>query len=45
MAEDSAHTGSVIFVRYCDDFVIGFQYEEDARRLWADLSTRLASSA
>jgi retron-type reverse transcriptase len=34
--------GSVIFVRYCDDFVIGFQYEEDARRLWADLSTRLS---
>ena len=33
--------GSVIFVRYCDDFVIGFQYEEDARQLWADLSTRL----
>ncbi len=32
----------VIFVRYCDDFVIGFQYEEDARRLWADLSTRLS---
>jgi len=25
--------GSVIFVRYCDDFVIGFQYEEDARPL------------
>lgn len=22
--------GHVIFVRYCDDFVIGFQYEEDA---------------
>ena len=34
--------GSVIFVRYCDDFVIGCQYEEDARRLWADLSTRLS---
>jgi RNA-directed DNA polymerase len=34
--------GSVIFVRYCDDFVIGFQYEEDARQLWADLSTRLS---
>jgi RNA-directed DNA polymerase len=34
--------GRVIFVRYCDDFVIGFQYEEDARRLWADLSTRLS---
>jgi RNA-directed DNA polymerase len=38
----SQSRGSVIFVRYCDDFVIGFQYEDDARRLWTELSTRLS---
>jgi len=34
--------GRVIIVRYCDDFVLGFQYEADARRMLADLKERLA---
>jgi hypothetical protein len=29
-------------VRYCDDFVLGFQYEADARRMLVDLKERLA---
>jgi len=33
-------TGAVIVVRYCDDFVVGFQNEGDARRMWADLQER-----
>jgi RNA-directed DNA polymerase len=34
--------GRMIIVRYCDDFVMGFQYEVDARRMLADLKERLA---
>ena len=34
--------GSVIIVRYADDFVMGFQYETDARRMSEDLKGRLA---
>ena len=34
--------GRVIIVRYCDDFVMGFQYEGDARRMLADLGERMA---
>jgi len=34
--------GRMIIVRYCDDFVMGFQYEADARRMLADLKERLA---
>jgi group II intron reverse transcriptase/maturase len=34
--------GIVIIVRYCDDFVMGFQYEADARRMLVDLKERLA---
>ncbi len=34
--------GRVIVVRYCDDFVMAFQYESDARRLLVDLKERLA---
>jgi hypothetical protein len=34
--------GQVIVVRYCDDFVIGFQYEEDGRRMRSCLKERLA---
>jgi RNA-directed DNA polymerase len=33
--------GDVIIVRYADDFVVGFQYESDARRFWADLHVRM----
>jgi RNA-directed DNA polymerase len=34
--------GEVIIVRYCDDFVIGCQYREEAERLLKDLQERLA---
>jgi RNA-directed DNA polymerase len=33
--------GRVVIVRYADDFVMGFQYEDDARRMLADLKERL----
>jgi len=37
----SKHTdGDVIIVRYCDDFVVGFQYRRDAERFLADLRER-----
>jgi hypothetical protein len=34
--------GRVIIVRYCDDFVMGFQHEADAQRMLAELKERLA---
>lgn len=34
--------GRVIIVRYCDDFVMGFQYEAEARKMLADLKERLS---
>ena len=34
--------GDVIFVRYADDFVMGFQHREDAERFRQDLRERLA---
>ncbi len=33
--------GEVIIVRYADDFVIGFQYREDAERLQKELEERM----
>ena len=33
--------GEVIVVRYADDFILGFQYEDDARRLHEELKERL----
>ena len=33
--------GEIIMVRYADDFVIGFQYREDAQRMQAELRERL----
>jgi group II intron reverse transcriptase/maturase len=33
--------GRIIIVRYADDFVMGFQYEADARQMLADLRERL----
>jgi hypothetical protein len=33
--------GEVYFVRYADDFVAGFEFEEDARRMREDLDERL----
>jgi RNA-directed DNA polymerase len=32
--------GDVIMVRFCDDFVVGFQYQEDAKRFYKDLVER-----
>jgi RNA-directed DNA polymerase len=34
-------TGNVIFVRYADDIVAGFEHEADARRFWNAMRTRL----
>ena len=34
--------GDVIIVRFADDFIVGFQYEEDARRFLTELHQRLA---
>jgi group II intron reverse transcriptase/maturase len=34
--------GEVYLVRYADDFVMGFQYEQDARAMHAALAARLA---
>jgi RNA-directed DNA polymerase len=35
--------GDVIVVRFADDFIVGFQYEWEARRLWNELRERLAA--
>jgi RNA-directed DNA polymerase len=37
--------GEVILVRYADDFVVGFQYRDDAERFRAALDGRLAAFA
>jgi RNA-directed DNA polymerase len=37
--------GEVIIVRFADDFVAGFEYQDDARRLLADLRERFAKFA
>jgi RNA-directed DNA polymerase len=34
--------GDVIIVRFADDFIVGFEYEEDARRFLVELRERLA---
>jgi len=34
--------GEVYIIRYCDDFVVGFQYRSDAKRLQSELQQRLA---
>ena len=34
--------GDVIIVRYCDDFIVGFQHERTAKQFLADLRQRLA---
>jgi len=31
-----------VIVRFCDDFVVGFEHRDDAERFWADLRDRLA---
>jgi group II intron reverse transcriptase/maturase len=37
--------GDVIVVRWADDFVMGFQYQQDAQRCWAELRERLGRFA
>jgi hypothetical protein len=34
--------GDVIAVRFADDFIVGFEYEQDAQRFWVDLRERFA---
>jgi group II intron reverse transcriptase/maturase len=34
--------GDVIVVRFADDFIVGFEYEQDAQRFWVDLRERFA---
>jgi len=34
--------GDVVIVGWADDFVVGFEYRDDAERFWADLRDRLA---
>ena len=38
-------TGDMIFVRYADDFIVGFQYESDARRFLDEMRERLQEFA
>jgi len=33
--------GDVIIVRFADDFIVGFQYETEARQFWAELVERV----
>jgi group II intron reverse transcriptase/maturase len=40
-----ALTGDMIIVRYADDFIIGFQYESDARRFLDQMRKRLGEFA
>ena len=35
--------GDVIIVRYADDYIVGFQHDDDAQRFLADLRERLAA--
>jgi group II intron reverse transcriptase/maturase len=38
-------TGDMIFVRYADDFIVGFQHEADARRFLDEMRKRLQEFA
>src|SRR5262249_21849583 len=38
-------TGDMIIVRYADDFIVGFQYESDARRFLDEMRERLSGFA
>jgi RNA-directed DNA polymerase len=37
--------GNVMIVRFADDFIVGFEYQEDAQRFLAELRERLAKFA
>ena len=32
--------GDIIIVRYCDDFIVGFQHQDEAERFWVELRER-----
>jgi RNA-directed DNA polymerase len=36
--------GDVIIVRFADDFIVGFEYQEDAERSWASYAAGSRSS-
>jgi Reverse transcriptase (RNA-dependent DNA polymerase) len=38
-------TGDMIFVRYADDFIVGFQHKSDARRFLDEMRERLGKFA
>jgi RNA-directed DNA polymerase len=38
-------TGDMVFVRYADDFIVGFQHESDARRFLDEMRERLRKFA
>jgi RNA-directed DNA polymerase len=38
-------TGDMIIVRFADDIVVGFEHEDDARRFWDAMRTRLQEFA
>ena len=38
-------TGDIIYVRYADDFIVGFQHESDARRFLDEMRERLGKFA
>src|SRR5262245_57013924 len=38
-------TGDMIFVRYADDIVVGFEHEADARRFWDEMRERFEKFA
>ncbi|WP_376701257.1 reverse transcriptase domain-containing protein [Bradyrhizobium australiense] len=38
-------TGNMIIVRFADDIVVGFEHEDDARRFWDAMRTRLEEFA
>jgi group II intron reverse transcriptase/maturase len=38
-------SGDIVFVRYADDFIVGFQHREDAERFLADLRERFRGFA
>ena len=37
--------GNVIIIRFADDFIVGFQYQDDAERFLGELRGRLAKFA
>jgi len=42
--KNKAH-GDMVIVRFCDDYIVGFQYESDAKQFLGDLRERFAKFA